>query len=936
MLSWLFKKRGGVDAPKAAPALQPSAQSAAGTKAEHKADSKAKQAEDARAVWFPRLQSAQGDDAKLLLVAQAAPLLEIKLAAVDALHTEDVLKQAERELRSHDRRVHRAVKLRLEATVAQREARARAQTLIETATTLTGDALVPVNRLVVLDREWQALEARLLDPEQPARFAELRDRLNASIRERGEQEQHLQRWTADATRALAELRLGCAEVAVGGAEGDIALRCEAAQALRDARPDVPVTAALDQALRTALQTAALVEARLAWLAAPDRSGVDPEPACGSVARTADVAPAEMAESLAGEVTATVPVDPRPTAHVPSPAQRWQALPPLADRELAGALDERFERWLRAQAPARPAATVATRNQPATSAVSKVARNEQLHGLDTLLQQAEGALADGQLGDMLLRLQAVDAALETMNGILPSDTLRARHHALQAERARLKGWQQWGGGRARDGLMAEAQELARLTLAAADPEVPDPPKLHLKTHGDAIHALRLRWKELDRLGAPASQALWQQFDAALQTAHQPVAAHQAVLKAARQDNLLAREALLVTLEALPASAESVNADDMPTHWKEQLRALERFQLAWRQLGPLEHTVPAAARSALQQRLRSSVDRIEVPLQEARRSAEAVREQLIARAEALAQELGLHPQMRDASLRVRELQAEWQQHARMLTLTRAVESALWSRFKAATDAVFAQRDAVFSAREAELAANLAAREALVTRLTYLVRDTPVAEIQRTLAEVDRAWRQAIEVPRAAAGAIDARFRDARAAALQSLADSAQAHWQLQCDTLTAKLALCEERECASADDGDLARRWAAHEALPAAWEQALAQRWSSPVVQGPLSETVLDDLLLQLEVAFDLPAAPEWQAARRNLKLRAMKDALEGRGSPSLGPTRHADSLAAVLRESRSTATQRERLHALIAALRRAPAGSLAPPTARAETQGIVGR
>ena len=122
----------------------------------------------------------------------------------------------------------------------------------------------------------------------------------------------------------------------------------------------------------------------------------------------------------------------------------------------------------------------------------------------------------------------------------------------------------------------------------------------------------------------------------------MAAHQAVLKAAREENLLAREALLATLEATPVQTEFANADEQTAYWKEQLRALERFHLAWRQLGPLEHTVPARARSALQQRLRASVERIEAPLQEARRAAETVREQFIARAEALAQRAGQQPQ------------------------------------------------------------------------------------------------------------------------------------------------------------------------------------------------------------------------------------------------------------------------------------------------------
>ena len=130
-------------------------------------------------------------------------------------------------------------------------------------------------------------------------------------------------------------------------------------------------------------------------------------------------------------------------------------------------------WATRAPDARPDATDA-----AAAALPKRARPapqhaspEDLQRLDTLLQQAEGALAEGRLGDMQRPLHAIDAALETLHGIVLPDDLRTRHQALRAEHGRLRGWQQWGGGRARDDLTAEAEELARLTLAAADPKPP---------------------------------------------------------------------------------------------------------------------------------------------------------------------------------------------------------------------------------------------------------------------------------------------------------------------------------------------------------------------------------------------------------------------------------------------------------------------------------
>ena len=86
---------------------------------------------------------------------------------------------------------------------------------------------------------------------------------------------------------------------------------------------------------------------------------------------------------------------------------------------------------------------------------------------------------------------------------------------------------------------------------------------------------------------------------------------------------------------------------------------------------------------------------------------------------------------------------------------------------------------------------------------------------------------------------------------------------------------------------------------------------------LNADVVDDLLLQVEASLDMPATPEQQAARRNLKLRALKSALEGGGPGRSGPTRPSECLAPLLHEARITSDQRSRLEHIIQTLRQAP-------------------
>jgi Domain of Unknown Function (DUF349) len=1014
-------------------------------------------AKDIEADWAPRLQAAIGDDAALLELLGATPVLAVKLSAVQALTGEAALKAAERATRQHDRRVHRLAKQRHDAAVAQRQNRARAQMLLDAAQARVGDHGVAVNQLVELDRDWQALDAGLIEPAQAAAFSSLREQLATQVRDHGEQLQAAQRWNAEAARCRDTLSSALTQTAAVGVADDLLAPMRAVQSVLASRPQVPATQAAAAALQTLLDTAEAVQVRLAWLgqaaaqAATDRGDAGDTGDLGDAGDAGDAgatgdAGVTGATGVSGDtrnggntdgahdVGGAGDADDTPPPDAARAPAAWTDLPAVADHALAQALARRFEARQRAAA-ARPAVAA----PPAATKPSRVAKpvppsGEQQATLDALLQQAEEALAEGRTSTLQQRLQAIEQWLDDAGPLRLADGWHQRWSSVQTEGARLKGWQAWGGARARDALVAEAEALARIATAAmasAEPMAPAPaapagagddsagalaaaaardaedadgggsaagidgqaaldlgvraagdlgeeaaaaiegetagdpgaraaagttghvgngadhaasvgaarqavvqaaaapvrpPRLKLKAHADAIHDLRQRWKQLDHQGAAAKQSTWARFDAALQTAYLPVAAQQAAQQAARERNLQVREALLLELEstALPGDGAGVAA------WRDMVRALDRFQLAWRPLGPLEHTVPGAARAPLQQRLRAAVDRIEVPLAAARDAAAARRERLITDAQALVDGSG-RPPGPQATARVRELQAAWQDEARTLPLTRNAENALWSRFKAATDAVYALRDAGFAARDAEAAAALAEREKLLAGLSALPADTAPAEVEKRLSEIDRAWRQGAELSRGAAAQLDARYAEARAAVRRQAAEQGRRRWHAECDALAARLALCAEREdrlAAGSDVDGLASRWVAAVELPSRWQQALQERWAGPAAAGPLPAAEVDLHLLQLEAVFDLPASAEQQAARRELKLRALKDALEGRTRANDGAAEHLAWWLALLRQAGTRPSQRDRLARLLAALRESQPGSLAGPPPRA--------
>lgn len=971
------------------------------------------------AAWESRFNAAKGDDAALLSIAIDAPVIDIKCAAVMALSSEESLKAAEREFRTHDRKVHRAAKQRYEAVVAHRENNEVAQVLIGSAAALAAEPMIPANRLVELDRAWAALDQTHLSDDIKSEYAKHWATLTTVTRERGDKQLTTNRWMAEAAEAITMLNamaLDCASgikdrhelsgpdlsveqllatVPVQDSSVASGANVDATNAISTAKTAKAFekVAALVTSLNASLLASQQVVARLTILDELEQ----PQPVVTPI-------PAELAAVAANETAAiadtggdasTLPALDAPSEIAPfepttpmtaKPGARWHALPDMADQKMAAPLTARFDEWQMNERDQRQQKhAVKKQKQTDERQASKEAKVEVL---TTIVAAGEVAIAEGHLAEANKHLVAIDDALSNGAASKNGGALSQRIEALQAEYARLKGWQHWGGGRVRDDLVLEAEALAKqvtgvaagggvaavadtstateladaanvaiavnvtnaatvaqpasesaseedetnvIAAAATSAAEPAPkgeasgaetnmpkekrlarlPKLSIKQHADAIENLRERWKECDRLGGATSRSLWQRFDGALKIAYTPVAAHLAKLKAARQENLEARNKLIAILDSAQI------ADDGAHDFKELARALDTFQTEWRKLGPLEHTVPHKAREALLARMRKSMGRIEAPLFEARRVAQSKRDRLIERAKALAADA----QARDVIAKVRELQAEWQREAKAMPLARNVENAVWTAFKTATDAVFTQRDAAFNARDAEFKANKSAREELITTVSALNEATAVADIKRTLIETDNAWRRAGEAPRADAAKLDSQFRAAREAAQKLIASSAQRIWDAKCDALNAKLAICEEVENTSATE-DIDARYAAISALPNVWEQALAARLNRAKAGTAISTALAAAVkaqeaqkltLLQLESALDIASPAAFQAARRDLKLRAMKMAMEGKASADAAPS--IDKLTAdALGFSHLDAASKDRLSAILVALR----------------------
>jgi len=830
--------------------------------------------EAALRAWREKILAAQGDDGALLQLAQEAPGVELKLAALAALRQEEALRQAMRAFRDQDKRLHRAAKSRWQAAVAKREADAEARVLIAGARSLIEQERIPANRLVELDRAWAALSSASLDDAPVAEFQAVRAQLGATVRERGEAAQAMARWVAATDAAMQALTAGLGAVARGAAD-------PAAPAAPGAAADL--AAALLQLLNQV----------------PGASDAAGDARCSEKVEAANRALA-LASSVVqrAEFLRTLPAAGlADEAQEKAQIEQWRAFPEVADGELQAVLARRFSDWRNANSQERQREREARRTHQGE--LSAQQRKRRLAEMQRRVESAEAAQSAGQVEELTRLMTAIDNALKP--GPVNAEFAR-RIESLRQEAQRLRDWQRWSGGQRREELLAEAQALAGTAGG----------KVALKAHAEAIDKLRERWKELDKLGGATSKALWLAFDGALKAAYAPVAAHLEKLKTARKENLAARNRLIERLAGAQAKFNPAAPD-----WRALGRTLDEARIAWRKLGPVEHTVPREAQKgddALTARYAAALQALEAPLGAAYRQAGEERERLIAAAKGLAES---RPLARDAIDKVRALQAQWQAHAKALPLPRREENALWSAFKAATDAVFSARDAARAARENQAGEHVRAREAIIEGLLALPaanssRDA-AAEIKRALAAAETAWRACREIPRPQAGALDARYRAARDAASKRLRDIAEHAAQARFDGLIAAMRLCDERE-AAADAPELEARWAALEGLPAPWKAAMEARFRGTAAAKPQP---LPDTLLHLEVACGIDSPSEFSAARRQLKLLALKTAMEERRTAVATPADIERRLLEAASTARPDDLSRARLEKIIAALQAGP-------------------
>ena len=295
------------------------------------------------------------------------------------------------------------------------------------------------------------------------------------------------------------------------------------------------------------------------------------------------------------------------------------------------------------------------------------------------------------------------------------------------------WQRWAN-------LGIQEELCRRMEGLA--ETPDGDEAGLASRFQEIME---KWRQASDVPKDRGAELWERFKAAHDAIHPRCQRFFDSQDALREQNLVRQRAIVEESERLALS----------TDWLKTLRRITDLQAEWKDLKP----VPRKEQKELWKRFRDSCNtffsRRKADLVERKKEWSknlTLKEALCERVIALADAEDLDAAVTEA----KKAQAEWKAIG---PVRRNRSEAVWERFRAASDTVFAR---VHEKQDADSWARAAVRESLCVEVESLIpADTsaaPADGLGEKIRDLQQRWREAPEVPQAFSRKLTARFGQA----------------------------------------------------------------------------------------------------------------------------------------------------------------------------------
>jgi len=506
-----------------------------------------------------------------------------------------------------------------------------------------------------------------------------------------------------------------------------------------------------------------------------------------------------------------------------------------------------------------AAAEAAAEAAAARAAQEKARSEKLavealalRQLAGLIGKAQGALREGHTGGAAGLRRAIDEKLG--DAPAPPPRLAAQLLKLDAKLNELKEWKDYAVAPKRAELIAEMEALIG---SAEEP----------KALADRIKQLQEDWKTISKGVIIDSEADWQRFRRAAETAYQPCRAYFEAQAQLRQANLHKRRQVLERLKAFEAAHDGENPD-----WRTTAAVVREAPLEWRRHFPVER----AAGKQLQGEFDAAIGRIQGRLDAWHAANAEAKKQLIQRAQAARAQ-----DDREAVDALKRLQMQWKE---LGPARRDQEQRLWEEFRAHCDAVFKRREQAFIEQDAALKANQLKAVALCERAEQAAALTG-PELLAAAAQLAQ-WRaefQALgELPRQDQRALQQRFERALKLCNAALSSMRRREKDQSFADLIEAARRIQDYGWAIAKDAPASQRESLRQAAqsfiagvphwPKGGAQALEESWTkahAAAADGARAhEAALRILCIRNEIRAELPTPPEDQELRRSYQMQCL--------------------------------------------------------------------
>lgn len=376
--------------------------------------------------------------------------------------------------------------------------------------------------------------------------------------------------------------------------------------------------------------------------------------------------------------------------------------------------------------------------------------------------AQGSIQSARKFDKDLR--AVDAKTAGLTPAQKDQLMQAR-----SELAYMQGWAKWGGDVSRDELINAVLELPAMLLAPAE-------------LAKKVAAMRERWRAMEASSGASNKALWERFDAACKTAYEPAAVFFKEQDELRKANLLVAEETLIEIRASVNNLLQATPD-----WKAISLFCMQAQQNWKKLGHVDR----------KHKVRLDAD-FEASLQLLRQPLEQRRQQeILSRQTLIAEVTALDPQQRSSTDQLRAIQERWQSQAASVPLRRNDEQALWEKFRAACDNLFAQRKQASGEADAQRKENLAIKLGVCASLEEAIKVTDI-NLPQLLQKTAATWKNTAAVPRAEEAATEQRYQTAVLALKQHIQNVNDRQHEENKTSYLRKISACQKLESLLANE------------------------------------------------------------------------------------------------------------------------------------------